>query len=70
MPFAQMSRAVEDLRTELNTPDHDPAALHDRVRLVIDEMSRHGETVPVDLREAVVELEAEILDAFHDNLPV
>lgn len=70
MPYTQMSRTVADLRTELNNGDHDAEALHDRLRVVIDEMSSHGEAVPVDLREAVAELEAEILDAFHDNLPV
>lgn len=70
MPYAQMTRTLEDLRAELGKPDHDPAALHDRLRVVIDDMARHGEAVPVDLREAVTDLEAEILDAFHDNLPV
>jgi hypothetical protein len=65
-----MTRVVDDLRAELRRPDHDPAALHDRLRVVIDDMASHGEAVPVDLREAVTELEAEILDAFHDNLPV
>lgn len=70
MPYTEMSRTVAELREELHIEDHDPEALHDRLRVVIDEMSRRGESVPVDLREAVVELEAEILDAFHDNLPI
>lgn len=70
MPYTELTRTVAQLRTELHASDHDPEALHDRLRVVIDEMSRRGEGVPVDLREAVVELEAEILDAFHDNLPI
>ncbi len=70
MPYAQFARAIEDLRGELDRPDHDPEMLHDRLRIIIDGMARRGAPVPVDLREAVVKLEAEILDAFHDNLPV
>jgi len=70
MPHARMTRRVEALRAELATPDHDPEALHDRLRVVIDDLARAGAPVPTDLREAVAELEAEILDAFHDNLPV
>lgn len=70
MPYAHMTRAVKDIRAELGHPDHDPTALHDRLRIVIDELAQRGAPVPVDLREAVTELEAEILDAFHDNLPV
>ncbi len=70
MPFTPMSNTVADLRADLQADDHDPTVLHDRLRVVIDEMSRRGEEVPVDLRAAVTDLEAEILDAFHDNLPV
>lgn len=70
MPYTEMSRTVDELRAALTSADHDPAELHDRLQVVIDEMARRGEAVPTDLREAVTELEAELLDAFHDNLPV
>lgn len=70
MPFTEISHAVAQLRADLNAEHHDPGSLHDRLREVIDDMSRRGEDVPGDLREAVEELEAEILEAFHDNLPV
>lgn len=70
MPYTEMSRRVDELRAALTAADHDPAALHDRLRMVIDEMALRGDAVPTDLREAVTELEAEILEAFHDNLPV
>ena len=70
MTFTQTPGAVAHLRAELKTEHHDPEALHDRLRVVIDTLSDRGEDVPGDLRAAVEELEAEILEAFHDNLPV
>lgn len=70
MPYDGLTRTVEALRAELRQPDHDPEALHDRLRVVIDAIAARGDAVPADLRAGVADLEAEILDAFHDNLPV
>jgi|GEM_PF-5386754 hypothetical protein len=70
MPTMELTLRMEALRMDLAKPHKDPEVLHDTVRVLIDDLHTHRDKVPVDLREAVESLEAEILEAFHDNLPL
>ncbi|QIE41853.1 hypothetical protein [Meridianimarinicoccus aquatilis] len=70
MPTQQLTSRMEHIRTRLAGPHNDIEGLHDAVQILIEDLKRHHDAVPTDLRMAVDELEAEILEAFHDNLPV
>lgn len=70
MPVADLTQRVARIRDTMANPDHDPKALHDEVRRAIELLEEHGEIVPQDLREAIEELQAEVLEEFYDNLPV
>ncbi|PWR03470.1 hypothetical protein DKT77_06320 [Meridianimarinicoccus roseus] len=61
---------MDDIRARLAQPHGDVEDLHDSVQDLIDDLHRHRDVVPADLRRAVDDLEAEVLEAFHDNLPV
>lgn len=67
--IAAMRGRLDDCDTDISG-DTDPRALHDEVRQLVEDMRAHHAHVPADLREAVEELEAEILEDFYDNLPV
>lgn len=70
MPTQHLTTRMQDIRTRLAGPHNDIEGLHDDVQNLIDDLQRHRDVVPTDLRLAVDNLEAEILEAFHDNLPV
>jgi ribosome recycling factor len=61
---------IDDLRERIAKDHDDPRSLHDEVQALVDDMHASHDTVPADLREAVEELEAEIVEEFYDNLPV
>jgi hypothetical protein len=58
------------LRAKLDAPHTDPETLHDEVRALLEDLRRHREDAPADLREALDALEAEIIEDLHDNLPI
>lgn len=60
---------LENVRRRMQE-DHDPRLLHDEMRGLVDDMHRRNLEVPRDVKEALGELEAEILETFYDNLPV
>ena len=61
---------LDDLRERIAQDHQDPKALHDEVQALVDQLHASHDAVPADLREAVEELEAEIVEEFYDNLPV
>lgn len=65
-----LKQQMEDLREKLAQPHTNPKDLHDQVQGMVDLLKANHETVPADLREAIEELQAEILEDFYDNLPV
>ena len=48
----------------------DPRALHDAVRTVVTGIEASQQPVPAVLRRALEELEADIAEAFFNNVPV
>ena len=65
-----LKQQLETLREKLAQPHTNPKDLHDQVQGMVDLLKANHESVPADLREAVEELQAEILEDFYDNLPV
>ncbi|MCA8882599.1 MAG: hypothetical protein KDA50_02410 [Rhodobacteraceae bacterium] len=70
MPTAILQSKITSLRDKLAQEHVDPVTLHDEVQEAVTLLESVHETVPSDLREAVEELQAEILEEFYDNLPV
>lgn len=70
MPTATLEAKIAVLRDKLAQEHVDPKTLHDEVQEAVTLLESVHEHVPPDLREAVEELQAEILEDFYDNLPV
>jgi hypothetical protein len=70
MPIADLTQRVARIREMMARPDHDAKALHDDVRAAIDLLEQHGEIVPIELREDIEALQAEVVEEFYDNLPL
>ena len=69
-PHAELHSKLEAVRAGIAGEHGDPRALFDEVQVLIDQYAARNEHVPDELREAVAELEAEIVEDFYDNLPV
>ncbi len=70
MVHEELLARIAEIRAALAGPHADPARLQDDVQRLIALLAQNHEEIPVDLREAVEELQAEIVEAFYDNLPV
>lgn len=58
------------LRALLADRSGDPRALHDALRNVASSMEATDRPVPADLRRALEELEADIAEAYFNNVPI
>lgn len=70
MPTKELTERMNVLRARLQQPHDNPESLHDDVRQLLDDLQSHRDVAPPDLRESLDQLEAEILEDLHDNLPV
>lgn len=61
------ARGLEALLAKGET---DPRILHDAVRNVVSGIEASHRPVPTDLRRALEELEADIAEAYFNNVPI
>lgn len=70
MPIQRLQAQIDALRARLADEQTDPKSLHDDLQHIHQSLHAMSEPVPADLRDAVDDLEAEVLEDFYDNLPV
>lgn len=62
--------STRGLEALLASGDTDPRILHDAVRNVVSGIEATHRPVPADLRRALEDLEADIAEAYFNNVPV